>query len=236
MAIKHKAIIKEIIGPEAEQHGFCLGKNAASGAFKKMLASYEKKIDELYWQGFDIEHDSSQNDELVLRAEGINKRVEFDKNDQASFRNAITEFAQILHETGYSNFEEDEKKPRFLSSEHGYLLKNHRELANQFCCSHAIDRNMSFSDKLNYIVESVMALRDKEFDDVRDDLVNIAAFYISVLLETEGVNIVEYRGYDYYALVNGKRGTANALEDIFMLWYRGNDNAFVLNSFRVVGQ
>ncbi len=229
-------IIKELIGPEAEQHGFFLVKNAPNGAFKKMLASYEKKIDELYWQGFDIEYDSSQNDELVLRAEGINKRIAFVKNDQTSFRNAITEFAQILHETGYSNFEDDEKKPRFLPSEHGYLLKNHIELADQFCRSHAINRDMSFSDKLNYIVDNVMALRDKEFNDVREELVNIAAFYISVLLETEGVMIVEYRGYDYYALVNGKRGTANALKDIFMLWSRGNENAFVQNSFRVVGQ
>lgn len=40
MAIQYKKIIKDIMGPDAKENGFVLGKNGPAGLFKRTLASY----------------------------------------------------------------------------------------------------------------------------------------------------------------------------------------------------
>ncbi|RKM56981.1 hypothetical protein D6853_02880 [Butyrivibrio sp. X503] len=185
MAIQYKKIIKEIIGPEAKEHGFTLVKNGPAGMTKRNLAVYEKSIDE---------------------------------------------YAAIMHEKGYKAFLEDENEPRFHSTEHGYLLKKYKELSAEYSRAHNIDPDLTLIDKLNLIVKKVVELRGANFEDIKGELIKIAAFYTTSLLECEGTSIEEYRGYDFYVTLRGEMGALNVLFTILDLWKNGKSNVFIYNS------
>ncbi|SFU67383.1 hypothetical protein [Butyrivibrio sp. INlla21] len=231
MAIQYKKIIKEIMGPEAKEHGFDIGKIASGGFYKRTLINYEKKIDDLYVQGFDIEYEFVGKNELVLRAAGLNETIAFEKDNQDSFRSAITEFALIMREKGYKLFEEDEKKPRFHSFEHGYLLNNYKDLSRKFYNENNIDNTADIMDKLGIVVAHVDAERNKDFSEIKDELIKITAFYATTLLECEGTKMLyENRGIDYFAIVQGKTGAINTLKTILRLWSDGDEKQFIYHS------
>ena len=233
MAIPYKKIIKDIMGPDAKENGFVLGKNGPAGLFKRTLASYEKIIDSTYEQGFDIEYDSGE-DKLVLWSGTIREERSFEKDNEALFRKIIAEFAAIMKEKGYKAWKEAEKIPRFSMPEHGVVLKNYEEISAQFCLDNNIDNTMNLLDKLNLIVKKVDNLKDKEFDAIKGDLIKIASFYTASLLACDETRIKKYGDLDYYAIVCGRIGALNTLNVILNLWLESENELFVYNTCEAI--
>ena len=230
---QYKKIIKDIMGPDAKENGFVLGKNGPAGLFKRTLASYEKRIDSSYVQGFDIEYDSGE-DKLVLWSGTIREERSFDKDNEALFRKKIAEFANIMKEKGYTAWKEDEKIPRFSMSEQGFLLKNYNDLSLQFCQDNNIDVDAGIVDELNYIIEKVDKLKNRRFEEIKEELFKIAAFYATTMLTCDGASINEYKEVDYYAIVSGELGVIYPLNGILRLWLDSKDEWFVYNSCETI--
>lgn len=234
MAIQYKKIIKKIVGPEAEKNGFVPAKLVPAGLNRRMLANYEKDFDETYSQDFSIELDTI-NSELELLSFGLSETRKFDTNEEDSFRSVINEFAQIMRDKGYALLEEDAAKPRFSLAENGYLLKNYQQLSEQFCSDNRIDSRMSFIDKICLINDRVIACRGKAFEEVKEELIIIAAFFTTTILECDGVTLYPTHGLDFCVLIQGNMGAFNMLWTIMELWLdEGEENPLKSSCFTVM--
>ena len=184
MAIQYKRIIKQIMGPDAAARGFVAGKLVSAGLMKRHLASYEKEYDDNLSLGFDIELDTVFS-ELELQSCGLSETRKFDKDDEDSFRNVINEFAQIMRDKGYDLVEKCAAKPRFTSDDQRFLRNNYKQLSEQLYAERSIDPELSFLDKLYLIDEMIVSCRGKSYEEVKKELIKIAGFYTTTLLECE---------------------------------------------------
>ncbi len=227
MAIQYKKIIKKILGPDAEKNGFKSGHLGPAGISKRTLACYEKEYDDGYTLSFDIDLDTFF-DKLELSACGIFEERSFDSSDTESFKKVIFEFAEILRDKGYPLMEEAARKeaarPKFTAEEQLYLLNNYERLAEDFCKEKQVDSGMSFMDKLCLIKEMVESSRELPFEEVREKLIEIAAFYAVALLGWEKVNSYLVNSGGRYLTVSGAlRGTIAPLESILNIWLNEDD-------------
>lgn len=236
MAIQYKRIIKQIMGPDAAARGFVAGKLGPAGITKMTLARYEKEYDEHYSLGFHIELDTVF-DKLELWSCGIKEERSFDINDAESFRQVISEFAEIMRERGYRLMDEAAAKPRFTFSENIHLMDEYEQLAEEFCKENQVDNDMPFMDRLCLIKEMVEASRESSFDEVRQKLIKIAAFYAVALLGCDKVNSYLAHNMGLYLTVSGAwRGTIRPLQSIFDLWLNETDRNIIKDDCKSVLQ
>ncbi len=224
MAIQYKRIIKQIMGPDAADNGFAPAKLDPPGLSKRMLANYEKDFDEEYSQGYSIELDTMSS-ELELQSCGLWETRKFDRDDEDSFRSVINEFAQIMRDKGFSLLEEYAAKPRFSIKDNQFLLNNYEQLSEQFCREKGIDIKMPFLDKLYMIDSLVVSCRGKDFEEVKEELIKISAFYTTTLLERE--ETTQYYGDEYSVLIRGKLGALNVLVIILAWWLNEKNENYV---------
>lgn len=237
MAIQYKKIIKEIMGSEAKKHGFKIGKNGPAGISKRNLAVYEKKIDEIYTQSFEIEYDSMFH-ELTLWAGKIRETSKFENDDEASFRKVVNQFEEIMKGRGYQAFIDEEAEPRFTIAEQGFLLKNYRELSACFYSKYSIDckanDNAELIEKLEFIVKKVDECRGKEFADIKENMIEVAAFYTELILNCADASIEGYKGFDNFTIVKGNMGVIYPLNSILSLWTKERKDLFIYHTCRVM--
>ena len=219
---QYKKIIKEIMGLEAKKNGFKIAKKTSTGYSKTMLAEYERRIDEIFVQRFSIDYDFVIK-KLELKTVGITETRSFDGSEE-EFRRTISEFADIMHKEGYKNCDKALKEPRYSMAEHGYLLKNYKQLSEKYCKENNIDSDMVFVEKINHINDKVASLRGKEFEEVKEELIIIAAFFATTLLQCEGTTMQDYGDLDYFAIVEGNLSAVNILDTILDAWYEDSLN------------
>ncbi|MEE3494523.1 MAG: hypothetical protein VZR06_05135 [Butyrivibrio sp.] len=215
---QYKKIIKEIMGLEAKKNGFKIAKKTSTGYSKTMLAEYERRIDEIFVQRFSIDYDFVVK-KLELKTVGITETRSFDGSEE-EFRRTISEFADIMHKEGYKNCDKALKEPRYSMAEHGYLLKNYKQLSEKYCKENNIDSDMVFAEKINHINDKVASLRGKEFEEVKEELIMVAAFFTTTLLQCDGTNIKVYGDLDYFAIVQSSFSSVNTLNIILSAWYK----------------
>lgn len=240
MAIQYKRIIKEIMGPEAEKKGFVPAKLGPSGISKRTLACYEKEYDDGYTLSFDIDLDTFF-DKLELSACGIFEERSFDSSDTESFKKIIFEFAEIFRDKGYPLMEEAARKeaarPKFTAEEQLYLLNNYERLAEDFCKEKQVDSDMSFMDKLCLIKDLVESSRELPFEEVKENLMKIAAFYAMALLGCEKVNSYLVNSGGRYLTVSGAlRGTIQPLRTLLFYWLNERDSSILKSDCKSVLQ
>ena len=219
---KYKKIIKEIMGQDAQNNGFRIAKKTSVGYSKSLLAEYERRIDERLVLRFSIDYDFVAK-ELELQTNGINEVRSFDGSEQ-DFRRVISEFADIMRKEGYKNCDKALKEPRYSMAEHGYLLKNYKQLSEKYCKDNSIDSDVDFVGRINHINDKIAILKGKEFEDVKDELIIIAAFFATTLLQCEGTTMQDYGDLDYFAIVEGNLSAVNILDTILDAWYEDSLN------------
>lgn len=221
------------MGHDAEQNGFVIDKSGRAGISKRNLAVFKKKIDDIYSQVFEIEYDSFSS-KLSLLSIGATETRCCNIDDDLEFRRVIADFATIMRECKYPEFEKVATQPRFDLSDHGFLLKNYRQLSIEYCNKNNITVDGDFIDKLYYIDSKVKDLRENHFEDIKDELMHIASFYITVLLKYDCTSIEDYKGYDTFAIVSGKNGVSYVLKDLLRLWTEGETDIFIKKSCKLV--
>ncbi len=240
MAIQYKKIIKKILGPDAEKNGFKRGKRGLSGISKRTLACYEKEYEDGYRLSFDIDFDIF-SDRLELLACGINEERSFDSSDAESFKKVISEFAEILREKGYQLMDETARKeaarPKYTAEEQLYLLNNYESLAEDFCRENQVDKDMPFMDKMYLVKEKVESSRELPFEEVKENLMKIAAFYATALLGWEKVNSYLVNSGGRYLTVSGAlRGTIQPLRTLLVYWLNERDSSILKSDCKSVLQ
>lgn len=231
MAIQYKRIIKQIMGPDAAERGFVAGKLAPAGLMKRHLASYEKEYDDNLSLGFDIELDTVFS-ELELQSCGLSETRKFDKDDEDSFRSVINEFAQIMRDKGYALLDEEAAKPMFTREDQRYVRNNYKQLSEQLYAERSIDPELSFLDKLYLIDEMIVSCRGKSYEEVKEELIRIAAFFTTTLLECEEAE--QYYTNDYSVLINGEMGAVNVMDDIMGWWLNERNVNYVEITCRLI--
>ncbi|MBO4456128.1 MAG: hypothetical protein J5802_00255 [Butyrivibrio sp.] len=225
---QYRKIVHEIMGPNAEENGFKITKSTSAGYSKTMLAEYERRIDGSYTQSFLIDYNFMSN-ELELQTNGVMEIRSFDGSEE-DFRRVISEFANIMHEKGYKNCDEELRKPRYTMAEHGYLLKNYKQLSEKYCKDNNIAPDMDIVKRIYLINDKITALIGKEFVEVKDELIMIAAFYTTTLLQCEGTSMKKYGDLDYFAIVEGDLSADNTLNTILNAWYKKTPNKHLKNA------
>ena len=124
-----------------------------------------------------------------------------------------------MREEGYKNCDESLNEPRYSMAEHGYLLKNYKKLSEGYCKENYIDSDMDFVEKIYYINDKIISLKGRKFEEVKDELIRIAAFLTTTLLQCEGTTIEVYGDLDYYAIVQSSFSAVNTLNMIVSSWY-----------------
>ena len=223
--VKHyKKIVNDVMGPDAKENGFKYNGRTSVGYSKSLLAEYERKIDDNYTQSFLIDYNFISN-ELELQANGIVELRSFDGSEE-DFRRVISEFADIMRKEGYKNYDESLKEPRYTMAEQGYLLKNYKRLSEEYCRENNIKTDLDFEEKIYCINDRIIVLKGKEFEEVKNELIMIAAFFADTLLQCEGTTMKVYGDLDYFAIVEGNISAVNTLGTILNAWYEKSQNKY----------
>ena len=238
MVKQYKKIIKEIMGPDLKERGFKPVKLESPGLSRTMLACYEKEYDKSIHQ---ISIEISCFIYLELYAIEVRETRTFDNKDIESFRQVISEYAEIMREKGYRLIDEYAEKianrPEYTAEEQLYLLYNYERLAEEFCRENQLDKDMPFMDKMCLLKDLVESSRELPFEEVKEKLMKIAAFYAMALLGCEKVNSYLVNSGGRYLTVSGAlRGTIQPLRTLLFYWLNERDSSILKSDCKSVLQ
>ncbi len=210
---KAKKIIKSIMGKDAKERGYACRHDKPCFS-KCTVASFNKYVDECC-VGYDIDIDpiSMTDVTLQVRQEKYSKTF----TDEESFKQAIAEFEEIMVNKGFDELEKVILKPRFKSADNQYFYTIYNNLCEVYHRQHKITNDVKIADRIHMIIESIEDSKGKDFADVKEDLIMVAAFYSETLLLVENTRMV-LEDDSFVIIYKGDRIQTQPLGDIISSW------------------
>lgn len=91
---------------------------------------------------------------------------------------------------------------------------------------------MLFLDKLYLIDGLIASYRGKSYEEVKEELIKIAAFYTTTLLECEEAE--QYYSNDYNVSISRGLGAINVMLIIMAWWLNERNENYVRNTCRAI--
>lgn len=177
--INYKKNVKELLLPNAEEHGFNM-RILKGQMTKKSLGFFERTVGEVY-QCFEIYEDLLREGTVVLLSYPWGN-FEVNYSDEKSFREAIETIAKAMNDEGYKALDKKLVEPRIISDDYLFIRDNYLKLSDDFCKAHGVISKDNNSDNLKLVTDSVLAIRGKEYGEVKEEILRIAAFYADALI------------------------------------------------------
>ncbi len=226
MKIHRKEIIKSIIAESAIEHGFKLEWGTRTRTTWYILSMTREGLG----QCVHFVEDSVFPGVLVVM--GIYDEdciFKFDINDEESYKNVIMEVKDILEKDGYKNLDARRMRASLKSTDLNYIAEKYSDLKESFCSRNNLDyRVVTIKESIDHIATSIRNIEGEEWNDIRDLFYEISGYYISVLLDIDGIemnrNIIDEKTQSLeIRRTDNKYIYTYVIHGIFGDWRRGAD-------------
>ena len=221
MTIKYFNITKEIMGKDAEKHGFVLTSHPALLATNP-FAIFEREIDELH-QSFSITEDLLHRGNVYL--EGVWREKEIlSYTDENSFRECIKKFAEKMRNEGYAVLDKRLDIPHYYKQDIEYVNLNYDKIAEEMIKKNSILLGDDLLNNIRTVRRLIEDTYDKDWNDVKKEILDISALMISIILMDERMSIQENKKSTYLRIVGIRSKYENICPMICVLdTYKFND-------------
>ncbi len=213
MDIQYKKIIKELMWKDAKEQGFEM--SSSKQCFSKWdIASFDKYEDE-YNCYYGITLNMLKKGEITLIAGGV--KVVRNFTDEEEFRNVISEYAEFMRNEGFMIIENNKNKPRFKGKDNEYLYHNCKALSSEYCSNNGVSGDETIMDRITRVLDSIEKCRGKSFSDVKEELMQITAFYAETLLSIENTRFA-FEDDKFAMIYNEDNECTFPLKDVIAVW------------------
>lgn len=228
MRIRRKAIINKIMGEEAQKRGFTMDFLRKHSTFWPIVIF--KRRDP--YQIFEIREDFEVPGKISLM-HIYHPDIDLFYNDEESFTEAIKQFEAKLEEDGYAILEERIKGPRLCKADYDAVYLRHEELLRNFCQKKDIQlEDMNFQEVIDVVDQEIIGLTGREWDGIKEDFYEVAAFYMHALLRIPDTIIYRFKELTVYVeRTEGKRNQVTILQELFAALMKGNSRKIIARGF-----
>ena len=222
MDINYKKIIKDLMGQDAKEHGYKL--SSMRKCFSKWeIASFDKYEDE-YNCYYGITLNLLKDGEITLVAGGT--KVVRNFSDEDGFIKVISEYAEFMRNEGFMIIDNNKNKPRFKGKDNDYLYQNYAEISENYRVDNNLDPEIEISERIIHVLDSIEECKGKSFSDIKENLMQIAAYYTDTLLSIEDTRF-EFEDDKFAIIYNEDEQCTFPLKDVIAVWLGEHGNSMI---------
>ncbi len=194
MGIKYKKIIEEIMGKDAEEHGYTIQRGARL-LTRRELAVFVRT--DKKGQNFYINQSFLEEDTVYLDCKD---RIDAHYTDEDSFRKSIIEFNNYMLNEGYEYLEKKSHEKHFSKVDGDYVRDNYEELVDKLIKNGTYLNKNNMKQSFEALFAIISNTFSKEWDDARDEMFAVTAGITYLLLDSKyPIQMTEHpKGYAYF--------------------------------------